>query len=236
MLMRESPDFEIWVAVFRRRQVRRIARALQLPVLARLKPVGHFCRIVDAKAASLLSLFMEEMADRRAPAPLLQFNTAMDWLLMEAWRRFDASRDLPVNADIHPAIQRLTAILRDEPDLSTLQQMSQRVGMSPAWLSRLFQSQMKISIPGFRNRQRLAAFLALYRTGGRYNLTQAALEAGFQSYLQFYRVFIGLMGITPRQFAAARRDDAQADFPIPENRGMIRAQARTVSPHLPKRP
>ena len=212
MLARESTDFEMWVAVFRRSQVRRIARALNAPVLAKFRPIGHFCRIIDSDAAALLAQFMAATVQRRERTFLPHFNTSLDWLLMEAWRRFESSSDLPVNADIHPAVQRLAALLREDP--STLDDMARRVGMSPAWLSRLFQSQMKISIPAFRNRQRLHAFLRLYKKGGYHTLTHAALEAGFQSYVQFYRVFIDLMGLSPRQFAAAQRQGSPNEFPM----------------------
>jgi AraC-like DNA-binding protein len=214
MLARESTDFKMWVAVFRRSQVRRIARVLNFPLLAKFRPIGHFCRIVDSNASSLLSQFMETMLQHRERNFLPHFNTSLDWLLMEAWRRFDSSSDLPVNADIHPAVQRLTAILRE--DASTLDEMARRVGMSPTWLSRLFQSQMKISIPAYRSRQRLNAFLLLYKKGGYRTLTQSALEAGFQSYVQFYRVFTNLMGVSPRQFAASVRENSQGRAAFPK--------------------
>ena len=215
MLARESKDFEMWVAVFRRAQVRRIARTLSLPVLAKSGPIGHFCRIIDSNASSLLSQVMEAMLQHRENNFATHFNTSVDWLLMEAWRRFDSSSDLPVNADIHPAVQRLTSILRNDTDTSTLDEMARRVGMSAAWLSRLFQLQMKISIPAFRNRQRIQSFLRLYQKGGYLTLTQSALEAGFQSYVQFYRVFTNLMGVSPRQFATSVRGDptVRAVFP-----------------------
>jgi AraC-like DNA-binding protein len=221
MLIRESPDFEMWVVVFRRAQVHRVAQNLKLPILAERKPVGHFCRIVEARAFSLLHLFMEEMSESPDQTAAIHLNISMDWLLVEAWRRFDSSHDIPLNADIHPAVQRLTAILRDEPGLATLEEMARRVGTSPAWLSRLFQTHMGISIPAFRNRQRLGAFLALYRKGGHYNLTQAALEAGFQSYVQFYRVFTNLMGVSPRQFAASSRTGSPTPMPRPKRAGPI---------------
>jgi AraC-like DNA-binding protein len=69
--------------------------------------------------------------------------------------------------------------------------------MSPAHLSRLFKSQIGTTIVDFRNQQRFERFIRLRESGDAATLTRAALDAGFGSYPQFYRVFKRLTGVGP---------------------------------------
>jgi hypothetical protein len=62
----------------------------------------------------------------------------------------------------------------------------------------LFKQQTGVALVDFRNRQRVEKFLAIYRTGQRTTMLDAALEAGFGSYPQFHRVFKRVMGCSPR--------------------------------------
>jgi transcriptional regulator GlxA family with amidase domain len=63
----------------------------------------------------------------------------------------------------------------------------------------LFKQQTGIALVDFRNRQRVEKFLALYRTGQRMTMLEAALEAGFGSYPQFHRVFKRVTGRSPAE-------------------------------------
>jgi AraC-like DNA-binding protein len=60
--------------------------------------------------------------------------------------------------------------------------------VSPSHLSRIFKAQTGVSLTRFRNQRRLERFTALYGSGRRTTALAAALEAGFGSYAQFYRV------------------------------------------------
>jgi AraC-like DNA-binding protein len=62
-------------------------------------------------------------------------------------------------------------------------------------------------ISWFRNQQRLQRFLRLYGTGRRTTALAAALEAGFGSYAQFYRVFRQQAGRSPSALRTAATDD-----------------------------
>jgi AraC-like DNA-binding protein len=72
--------------------------------------------------------------------------------------------------------------------------------LSPARLSRQFKIQVGLGIAEYRSRARLERFLELYREGRPITALAAALEAGFQSYAQFHRVFRRLMGQSPAEF------------------------------------
>jgi AraC-like DNA-binding protein len=84
------------------------------------------------------------------------------------------------------------------------------VGLSAPHLSRLFNTQMGLSITRFRNQQRLQRFVRLYGNGRRTTALAAAHEAGFGSYAQFYRVFRQETGRSP----AVLRNAAAYDMAI----------------------
>lgn len=61
------------------------------------------------------------------------------------------------------------------------------------------------SLARYRNQQRIERFLRLQKSGAEPflsgSLLSAALEAGFGSYAQFFRVFSEVMGCSPTAFA-----------------------------------
>jgi AraC-like DNA-binding protein len=80
-------------------------------------------------------------------------------------------------------------------------------------LSRIFKEQTGVSISRFRNQQRVQRFLRLYGNGLRTTALAAALEAGFGSYAQFYRVFRGQTGRSPSALRTAAADDDMSLIP-----------------------
>jgi AraC-like DNA-binding protein len=73
------------------------------------------------------------------------------------------------------------------------------VGLSR--LGRVFKILMGVSLVEYRNRLRLERFENLLDSG-RTNLREAALDAGFGSYAQFYRVFRARLHASPREYLA----------------------------------
>ena len=88
---------------------------------------------------------------------------------------------------------------------------SESAGVSPSHLSRLFKSQTGTSITRFRNQQRVQRFMFLYRDGRHTTALAAALEAGFGSYAQFYRVFRAETGGRPSLSRTEHRPPAVDD-------------------------
>jgi AraC-like DNA-binding protein len=78
-------------------------------------------------------------------------------------------------------------------------EIADRLGISVSRLARVFKAEMGMSLVEYRNRLRLDRFGALLE-GGRSNLLEAALDAGFGSYAQFHRVFRALRHETPRAY------------------------------------
>jgi AraC-like DNA-binding protein len=98
---------------------------------------------------------------------------------------------------LHPAVARAVSLLERADAHLTLGEISAACRLSATRLSRLFNEQMGLSIVRFRNHLRVQAFIRLYGRGERWNMLNAALQAGFGSYPQFYRAFRQVTGYAP---------------------------------------
>ena len=91
----------------------------------------------------------------------------------------------------------------------TLEQLGQRVGCSPFYLSRTFSEQMGMTISQFLRQVRLERAAELLRSG-KFNVTQAALEVGYSSVghfsTAFHETFGCCPGLYPLQMPAQRAD------------------------------
>jgi AraC-like DNA-binding protein len=137
-------------------------------------------------------------------------NTGLAYLLSFAWRAFLDSHDVVEGVDLHPAVETVARILQADPDAGDLATLARAAHLSPSHLSRIFKEQTGVSISRFRNQQRLQRFLSLYGRGRRTTALAAALEAGFGSYAQFYRVFREQIGRSP----SALRTDSIRRSPV----------------------
>jgi AraC-like DNA-binding protein len=196
LLVNQSPDFEMWIAVFRRQLVEQTCISdCARPALAEL-PEDPAPRVLAPDALdALLKRVESTRADLDADAAT--FNAGLAFALLDAWNRHRAaSRSEPVRR-VHPAVEHAARLLRDDAAPPTVHELAARVNMSPAHLSRLFKSQIGTTIGGFRNQQRLERFMRLRESGDAATLARTALDAGFGSYPQFYRVFKRLTGVGP---------------------------------------
>jgi AraC-like DNA-binding protein len=109
-------------------------------------------------------------------------------------------------ADVLDDVARAGAVVREQVhgavvlayvDAGNLGDLAREAGLSPSHLSRTFKAQTGISITRFRNQRRLEHFRESYGDGRHTTTMAAALEAGFGSYAQFYRVYRSETGINP---------------------------------------
>lgn len=91
----------------------------------------------------------------------------------------------------------------------TLEELGQRVGCSPFYLSRTFTEQMGMTLTQFLRQVRLERAAELLRSG-KFNVTQAALEVGYSSIghfsTAFHETFGCCPGLYPLQMPAQRSD------------------------------
>jgi AraC-like DNA-binding protein len=189
ILVDQSPDHDLWWAVFRPCLVARLAAAPHLAPLQADDPGGEYSRHIAAAGVRRLRILFEEISRAENRDPALA-NTGLAYLLTTAWRAFLDSADGVDSVDVHPAVRAAARLLQAEPNSAgDLPSLAQRVGLSPTHLSRLFAAQIGVSLTRYRNQQRLHRFLSAYGDGTRTTALAAAVAAGFGSYAQFYRVF-----------------------------------------------
>ena len=199
LLIEQSPDFEMWIGVFRRRAIKRTATDPNTRILLQNDPGGDFCRRLTEKDVRSVEALFAALADAGDKFSLL--NAGISYGLLYAWSCYERSADVPV-CDVHPAVERAALLIRDgdREDSLSLDELAHRAGLSATRLSRLFKEQTGFALVDFRNRQRVERFIDIYGTGQRQTMLDAALEAGFGSYPQFHRVFKRIMGYSPMQY------------------------------------
>jgi AraC-like DNA-binding protein len=203
VLIEQSADFEMWVAVFKRKAIRRIADDPAAKFLLETDPAMACCRRLGQVQHRKLDEALAELSLAMSRPAL--FNAGLTYLLLNAWQCFEGAAEVPVR-DVHPAVERAARLIREETRTLCLNEVADHAGLSPARLSRLFREQTGLAMVGFRNRQRISRFLEIYGTGQRQTMLDAALEAGFGSYAQFHRVFKEVLGCSP---GAYRRHEAE---------------------------
>ena len=206
VLVDESADHALWWAVFRPSVVARIATAPHARPLLEPDPVGRYSRRLDPRRVQRLATLFAELHEVATVDDTL-FNVGLSYLLASAWRAFLDSRDVIGDLEVHPAVDAVAHLLRTDSAAGDLTDLARMVGLSPSHLSRLFSTQMGLSISRFRNQQRLDRFLRLYGHGRATTALAAAHEAGFGSYAQFHRVFRQETGHNPSALRTAALDD-----------------------------
>jgi AraC-like DNA-binding protein len=196
----QSPDYEMWVAVFRPSLVARLCTTEALRPLVAPDTNAMWSRRLDLPAADRFAQLAEEVRSARNDPP--RHNAGLAYLLLTAWAVYHEAALAPDAPDVHPAVERAARLIRTEPDTPKLTVLAEHVGLSASRLSSLFKDQMGVSLVNYRQQQQLQRFLKLYAAGRERTLLETVLEAGFGSYPQFHRVFKQTMGFGP---AAYRR-------------------------------
>ena len=207
VLTAKSPDLEMWIVVFRPELLAFCCRTEHSRILCDPSPDGHFCRLLTPPMSALVTRICEEISAHSESVD--RGNAGLGYLLTTAWDAFRAAGGGPTPARVHPAVQRAVRMLRANREDASIPEIAREAGLSVSRLSDVFKRETGATLTEFRNRQRLERFVLLYGAGERRTMLDAALEAGFGSYLQFYRVFQKEMGCGPaeqrRKIQAAAR-------------------------------
>lgn len=200
VLIEQTTDFRMWIGVFRRRMIRRVA--VDIPTRPLLQPAidRDTCRRLTQKDMQSLGDLFSDLSTTRHQSLL---NVGIAYALLFAWECFQHASDVAVQ-DVHPAVERASRLIRDSAPNRPLSDLAREAGLSAGRLSRLFHEQTGFTLVDYRNRQRIERFLGLYGNGQLRTMLDAALEAGFGSYPQFHRVFHRMLGCSPRDY---RRED-----------------------------
>jgi len=198
LLLNQSLQYEMWVLYFSCDIVKRTATAVDDRVLGVDDPGEYFCKQVGEDSAGWLSDLFQSVADRAGSTAL--FNAGVAYSLLAAWQQYQAAGPSALGTDLHPAVERAARLIGDEVDPMPMPELAKRSGLSISRLSKLFHDQTGVTLVEYRQRQSVQRFLRIYARGRRKSILQAALEAGFGSYAQFYKVFKRVIGIGPLEY------------------------------------
>ncbi len=197
VLVGETHDFEMWVGVLKPHAIRRVATDPEARTLRQAGPMGICCRRLTLSILARLEALFSEVASTRDQPGL--FNAGLAYAFLATWQQFERAVDVPVD-DVHPAVEHAARLIRHDASDLDLHELARKSGLSASRLSRLFKRQTGVTWVDFRNRERIRNFLHLYGTGQRRTMLAAALQAGFGSYPQFYRVFRHVLSQTPNDY------------------------------------
>jgi AraC-like DNA-binding protein len=101
-----------------------------------------------------------------------------------------------INRSLDGRIRRIVQLIKEDISLSySVEEMAERVNLSPTRLVHLFKEQTGVPIRRFRQWNRMKAVVACVAGGG--TLTDAALNAGFSDSAHFSRAFRNMFGLKP---------------------------------------
>jgi AraC-like DNA-binding protein len=173
-----------------------------LPRQASVEEPDGLCRQLESAEALALMRLLGQLAHDDDPEV---FNAGLAYFVRLAWR---ASRrgTAATGRRTHPVVNRSLVLLRSADPPESLTALAASCGISAPHLSRLLTSVTGHGFVELRNQARLEAFFTAYTRNPK--LLSAALDSGFGSYAQFFRVFRANIGQSPK--AWARRRDAAA--------------------------
>ena len=202
LLADDSPDYEMWIAVWRPETVAHACASETSRPLTLARPAGLFCkRLPESTVREMERLWrqVQQVADERD-----RYNAILPPLLLECWAAFRETDQGSAGQAVHPAVDRAARLLRDQVKPMNVEEIAAEVGLSPSQLSRVFKQQIGLSMTAYRQRQCLQRFFDRCESDGDLSITTAALVAGFGSYPQFHRVFKQHMGYGPAEYRRTR--------------------------------
>lgn len=198
VLVEQNPKFEMWIAVFRRRVVKRNAVDSGTEVLLQKSFAGDTCRRLTQHDLDRFEVLFNELSSTPTEPGLM--NAGLSYALLQAWRCFQRAAEVPVR-ELHPAVEKAARIIAADTAEDGLTDVAHKAGLSASRLSRLFKQQTGLTLVDFRNRKRIERFQQIFGSGQSETLLDAALEAGFGSYPQFHRICREVLGCSPNEYA-----------------------------------
>ena len=192
-----SSDMLLWIVEWQPGCLARLKKARRNDTPAPAESAQPFCRRLAAPALQRLDGLLTAVA---ALARADAFNRGLDFALFALWDEFLAAEPVKDCAAFHPKLETVIGLLSGPDQDLTQSRLARRVKMSPYYLSVLFQKQTGLTLPAYRNRLRLQEFFRRYHAHPEIRLLQHALDSGFGSYAQFFRIFSAAVGVAPRQW------------------------------------
>lgn len=184
LLVEETPDFSMWVAVIRSKTV------------VGLSSENRFCTQLLPDDAHFLEILCGQLEDGMSGDLL---NAGLRFLFMRCIGLMKHEGGKPADR-LHPAVMRAARLLKNPEQAPDVETIARAAGMSRSQLSRLFKKQTGFTLVEYRQKIQLEQFLFLYGDGSNRSVMDVALDAGFGSYAQFHRVFRSRFHCGPREY------------------------------------
>lgn len=126
-------------------------------------------------------------------------NAGLRHLLLLCWRLQAEPGKRKGEGQLHPSIRKALDLMGRAEEFGPLAELANQCGVSSAYLSRTFHQQVGVTLVRYRNSLRLSRFWERYRGPSQRTMMEAAFDAGFGSYAQFFRVFQDAYGTGPRE-------------------------------------
>ncbi len=199
LLLDESADFRMWLAVWRPALIEVLLRDGLDPAAAGQRPAVPARRQRAPAGTTILSRLIADVAAAEGPTAV----SGLAYLLWRCRADFAASADA-VSSAAHPVVAAAAQLVRVDPALP-LAAVAAQVGLSADRLGRVFRREAGLALVDYRTRIRLDRVCAAWNPGT--DLLQLALDAGFGSYSAFNRAFRQRFGRPPRDFLASAAVD-----------------------------
>lgn len=193
MLVSDSGGFDMWVCVAH--------PALWSERERQDWPMGQ--RSLPTEAVTELDMLASGIA---ATAPCARAD-GLRWFLSRAQALWAAAAPVAPSAGLHAGVARAVHALRQDPSLP-LTELCKTAGLSRGRFGERFRAEVGTTPGAFRTEQRLARVDQALARG--MSMTQAALEAGFGSYSQFFRDFQKVRGMSPRVWYTVGKEAGKA--------------------------
>lgn len=193
LLLEADRDFEMWIGVFRCQRWRKLLQGSDYsPLLLKSSREVLSANLPYAEGEWLQQLCERLVPDREDSA---LFNSGVRYLMLKSWRlcqEFQQKQQANPErqrAMVHPAVFKALLLLEQEPGLHDRDAIAAQAGLSPSRLSVLFARETGQTLTEYRHRKCLQRFFHLRERNRYRTLLDLALDAGFGSYTQFYRVY-----------------------------------------------
>lgn len=219
-LVDRSSDAAYYVAVFKPEMLKRACRGPIYAPLRKKKPTtqGVLHTELEPEAFDKLRAAMQQITQEGLDPDLLNreagfglskgfrfrhndpdwLNAGLHHLLLRAWRCQHGRETRNREVHLHPAVRRALELMETEPAPGTCAELANVCGVSSTYLSRTFHREVGVPLSHYRNSIRLGRFWELYHRSPDRTILELALQAGFGSYTQFYRVYRKAYGVGPR--------------------------------------
>ncbi|MFA5688719.1 MAG: helix-turn-helix transcriptional regulator [Kiritimatiellales bacterium] len=199
VLYDRSSDFQMWNITVRQSFLNTLCKSRYLMPLKARDPQEYFCRRFHLATARLYEKLLPDVAAQQKTHPVI-YRLGLGYLVAGLWKDFHENATINIHQPVSPHIQKIIYLLSHSNDHKNLDVLAGEFNISPSQISRMFKKEMGISITEFRNRVKLDRFINLMFKHPKYDLLTLAMDSGFGSYTQFFRIFRQQMGMTPEEF------------------------------------